>query len=94
MENLELLLPMVKAILNDHGALSSVVRDELCKRMSAMCSVTVSHRRTNKILSSMVDEGLLCRVARGRRQFYAVDLDATLRDTVDIPDVTEALAPP
>ena len=69
---MDLLFPVVCTLI-DRDAKSSSVRDALTEFMSFQNGANVSHKRVNKLLTEMVDEGKLYRIQIGKQQYYAHD---------------------
>lgn len=77
------LLLLVVHKLIDSDPKSCSVRDKLTEHLSITTGVSVSHKRTNKLLTEMVDAGKLYRVQIGTMQYYAYDPTKQLRRVVD-----------
>lgn len=71
-------LHAVVRTLIDQDSTSCKVRDGLTAYMSL--NSEVSHRQVNRLLTEMVDAGILYRVQMGGRQYYAYDFNKPLRD--------------
>lgn len=64
---LEYLIPVINRIIDTVGRRSNLVRDALSKHLGG-----ISHKKTNALLTAMVDSGYLYRVHHKNRMWYAV----------------------
>lgn len=79
--SLEILRPLIETLII-RDSLSTSVRNGLCAHSAEHWGSTLSHRRANRLLKGMLDEGLLYRVEHGGCMFYAVDSASTLGQVV------------
>ena len=79
--SLALLLPLIKTMI-DRDPTSSAVRDSLSAHAATWWGQALSHRKANRLLKEMIDEGLLYRVEHDGCMFFAHDRARTLESVV------------